>query len=126
MSNMYWAGVLPGLFSGTFLSVGVVRSLPHNKEAFAHVLWLVPGLHLVGAFILGPALALAYGLALLPWAAALAPWLWVGGASFLGLIFGLLIWRKVNRRRGTWVGIVAGIVIFDGWLLVPLYHLLVA
>jgi len=89
-----------------------------------NVLWLVPGLHLAGAFILGPALTLAYGLVLLPLATVMAPWLWIGGASVLGLALGPVVWRLARRRRGTWMGVMAGIVMIGGWLLVPLYHLL--
>jgi hypothetical protein len=98
LNGLYWAGALPGLILGTFLSVGVARSLPRTGSAMAHVLWLVPGLHFAGAFLLGPAASLLYGLAIVPALGGLAPWAWLAG---MALIAGGLIWR-VRGAGSTW------------------------
>ena len=79
MSNAYWAGALPGLVMATGLSLAALRLL--GQDHIRHILWLVPALHFAGAFVVGPALSLAYGLIVVPAAGDAAPLLWAAGAA---------------------------------------------
>ncbi len=124
MGSIYWSGVFPGLIFGTIVSVGIARSLPRTKGAMVHVLWLVPGLHFGGAFLIGPAAALAYGVGVVPLWGGWSPVVWIAGLTLVGLAIAALCWRQPGPRRSVGLGVAVGVVVCLGWLLPPAYWLL--
>jgi hypothetical protein len=123
MGNMYWAGAFPGLLLATALSIGLVRGLA--RPGLKHIVWLIPGLHFAFALGLGPLLALAYGLVLVPAAGVWAGWLWL--AASLALFVALLVnraTRAAEARGGPWLGTAAACCLLAGVFIPPFYHLI--
>ena len=122
MGNAYWAGALPGLIMATVLSLAALRLL--DRRHVRHILWLVPALHFAGAFLVGPALSLAYARLVIPAAGQSAPISWAAALILAGGMLAALAWLRGGAAR-AWAAATCAVIPTLAAILVPFsYHLI--
>lgn len=122
MGNVYWAGALPGLVVATGLSLAALRLLGPTR--IRHIVWLVPALHFAGAFAIGPALSIAYGILIVPTAGGSAPLAWVLALLGVAAAVGTAAWRGGGARRGAWAATCFGIPALAAILIPIAFHVI--
>jgi hypothetical protein len=123
MGNAYWAGCLPGLILATIASIGLARLL--QRPGLRHIVWLVPAIHFAGAFGVGPALSLLYGLLTRWQPGGAAAWEWAVGFTLAGALAGALNARAAPDRRKWRVSVFVAEFACIG-LLIPAFYLMIA
>ena len=122
MGNAYWAGALPGLLMATGVSFAALRLL--GPRHIKHIVWLVPALHFGGAFIVGPALSLAYGRIFIPAAGTAAPLAWVVTLLAAGAALGARAWVAGGESRTVRAAAWTAIPALAAVLIPVAYHLI--